>query len=175
MVSAKIRMWKWSLREYVCIAVIRKKNIPLSFYPWIICLPGRSPWYPGPTFDHLVEAGLLSEREMGTPGCWGHGEDYRCSVSHILGPTIWALVDIRKARYAGYISSEIVFSKLQESLQVIVVKNQKLLSYGWMNIPLVYTQLATIAVHVSILGQQYLTHTHCRNTGGNLTKVTQWT
>ena len=126
-----------------------------------------------PTFDHLVEAGLLTEREMEKL------EDMLATTDALYPlfwvPLQWAQVEIRKARYAGYISSDIVFTKLQESLQDIEVKNQKLLGYGWMNIPLVYTQLVTIAVHVyflvSLLGQQYLSPTHYINAGGNLTKV----
>ena len=72
-------------------------------------------------------------------------------------------VEIRKAKEAGYVSSDLIFSKLQESIQELEVRNKNLLGYGWMNIPLVYTQLVTIAVHVyflvTLLGRQYLTPT----------------
>ena len=51
--------------------------------------------------------------------------------------------------------------KCQES--IVNVSFRELLLYGWVNIPLVYTQLVTIAVNVyflvALFGRQYLTPT----------------
>ena len=67
-----------------------------------------------PTNDHLVEAGLVTDSEL-TP----------CILSS--GFPAMDQVEIGKAKDAGLISSDLVFIKLQESLQDLEVKNKSLL------------------------------------------------
>ena len=61
----------------------------------------------------------------------------------------------------GWIVSHIFTSKSSSSMNVLVTR--ELLLYGWVNIPLVYTQLVTMAVNVyflvALFGRQYLTPT----------------
>merc|ERR1711892_441039 len=112
-----------------------------------------------PTYDHLVEAGLLTERELVKLDKIIETTDSLYPIYWV--PLQWAQVEIRKAKEEGLISSDLVFTKLQESVQNLEKTNKQLLGYGWMNIPLVYTQLVTIAVHVyflvTLLGRQSLT------------------
>eukprot|EP00092_Neocalanus_flemingeri_P040560 GFUD01044166.1.p1 GENE.GFUD01044166.1~~GFUD01044166.1.p1 ORF type:complete len:517 (+),score=100.24 GFUD01044166.1:245-1795(+) len=126
-----------------------------------------------PTYDHLVEAGLLTESELKKLDKMIETTDALYPIYWV--PLQWGQVEIRKAKDAGLISSDLVFSKLQESLQDLEVKNKSLLGYGWMNIPLVYTQLVTIAVHVyflvTLLGRQYLTPTRYIGANGDFIKV----
>ena len=126
-----------------------------------------------PTYDHLVEAGLLTERELVRLDKVVETSDSLYPVYWV--PLQWAQQEVRRAKDAGHISSDLVFSKLQESIQDLEKKNKCLLGYGWMNIPLVYTQLVTIAVHVyflvTLLGRQYLTPTRYIGANGDYIKV----
>ena len=126
-----------------------------------------------PTYDHLVEAGLMTEKEL-------ERLEKIIDTTNSLYPVYWvplhwAQVELRKAKEENLISSDLLFTKLQENLQELERKNRKLLGYGWMNIPLVYTQLVTIAVHVyfmvSLLGRQYLTPTRYIGDKGYFVKV----
>ena len=110
-----------------------------------------------PTYDHLVEAGVVTDSELVKLEKIAETTDSLYPIYWV--PLQWAQVEIRKAKDAGHISSDLVFTKLQESLQDLEVKNKSLLGYGWMNIPLVYTQLDTL------LGRHYLAPT--RHIGAN--------
>ena len=68
-----------------------------------------------------------------------------------------------RAREKNILKTDLYLTKLQEDLNDFSGKNGTLLVYGWVNIPLVYTQLVTIAVHlyffVALFGRQYLNPT----------------
>merc|ERR1712032_838248 len=86
-----------------------------------------------------------------------------------------ALTLLRRARDEGLLTSDLYFTKLEERLEDLAVKNRELLLYGWVNIPLVYTQLVTIAVNVyflvALFGRQYLTPTKFLGEKGNFYPV----
>jgi hypothetical protein len=126
-----------------------------------------------PTFNHLVDAGLLTEKELIKLDKIIETTDSLYPIHWV--PLSWAQVEIRKAKENGYISSDAIFKELQQSLTDLEGKNRLLLGYGWMNIPLVYTQLVTIAVYVyffvTLLGRQYLTPTRYIAENGFFRKV----
>ena len=126
-----------------------------------------------PTFNHLVDAGLLTEKELIKLDKIIETTDSLYPIHWV--PLSWAQVEIRKAKEKGYISSDAIFKELQQSLTDLEGKNRLLLGYGWMNIPLVYTQLVTIAVYVyffvTLLGRQYLTPTRYIAENGYFRKV----
>ena len=109
--------------------------------------------------DHFVEAGLMTLREQ-------KQLDYMHEVTQNLQqitwlPVQWAQAAIGQAKNKGLISSDFYFTILQKNLNNLYYeKTCGLISYAWINIPLVYTQLVTMAVHlfffVRLLGMQYL-------------------
>ena len=57
-------------------------------------------------------------------------------------PLLWAMKLLTRAKDEGRITiSEPVFANLQSSFSEIEDCNRKLLSYGWVNFPLAYTQV----------------------------------
>lgn len=122
-----------------------------------------------PTYEHLIDTGLMTEKEMKRL----EELDQTTEGLHATAwyPIQWAQVALRKAKDAGSISSDFLFDKLQSNLLDISSKNGTLLTYAWINIPLVYTQLVTIAVHsyfgVTLLGRQYLNPTRYVGAAGD--------
>lgn len=90
-------------------------------------------------------------------------------------PVQWAQAMLTKARKEERIKSDFIFSILHQNLSDIAAKNGSLLMYAWVNIPLVYTQLVTIAVHVyffvALFGRQYLHPTMYVATKGDYVAV----
>ena len=108
---------------------------------------------------------LWGSEESQLPG-WARSQRGRISTEREKMFVIWEDV--------GHNSSDLGFTNLQD-LQDLVVKNKGLLGYGWMNIPLVYNQLVTLAVHVyfcvTLLVRQYLTPTRYIGANGDYIKV----
>merc|ERR1711892_128728 len=112
-----------------------------------------------PTYDHFVEAGLMTASEQ-------KQIDYMHDVTENLHqvlwmPIQWAQAAIGQAMDEGMIASEFYLSILQKNLDDIYYdKISGLISYAWINIPLVYTQLVSMAVHffffVQLFAMQFL-------------------
>ena len=56
-------------------------------------------------------------------------------------PIQWAQSVLRRCYSQGNISSDLLYDKLNQELLNISSRNGTLLSYAWVNIPLVYTQV----------------------------------
>ena len=57
-------------------------------------------------------------------------------------PLLWAMKLISRARQEKKIELEApVFANLQSAFETVETRNRKLLSYGWVNFPLAYTQV----------------------------------
>ena len=114
-----------------------------------------------PTYEHLVETGLMTDKEMKKL----EKLDQTTEGLHATAwyPIQWAQETLRKAKEDGSLTSDLLFQELHNNLQDISSGNGTLLMYAWVNIPLVYTQLVTIAVHVyflvTLLSRQYLNPT----------------
>jgi len=150
-------------------ARLRKRVIRLASLSNILALRRMSTGIARrfPSYKHLQEAGLLTEAELRRLERVLEGAEEEYQVTWL--PIQWALSLLRRARDEGLLSSDLYFTKLEERLEDLAVKNRELLLYGWVNIPLVYTQLVTIAVNVyflvALFGRQYLTPT--KFLGGN--------
>ena len=111
-----------------------------------------------PTYDHLVEAGLMTKREMEKM------EKMNTTVENLHQttwyPLQWAQARLLKCREKGWIKSDFMLMELHKNLNDLSGFNGSLLCYTWVNIPLVYTQLVTLAVHVyflvALFGRQFL-------------------
>ena len=77
-------------------------------------------------------------------------ENMNKEVNHIHQtswyPLQWAQARLRKCREKGWIKSDFMLIELQNNLNSIAFLNGNLLCYTWVNIPLVYTHLVTIAL-----------------------------
>ena len=112
-----------------------------------------------PTYDHFVAAGLMTESEQ-------KQLDYMHEVTENLHqilwlPIQWAQAAIGQAMDEGMIESKYYLSILQKNLDDLYYdKISGLISYAWINIPLVYTQLVSLGVHffflVQLLAMQFL-------------------
>ncbi|XP_053636604.1 bestrophin-1 [Cherax quadricarinatus] len=75
-------------------------------------------------------------------------------------PIMWATKTLQQARQDGLIASDIALQTLVEEILSLRLKCGSLLGYYGNNIPLVYTQVVTIAVYAyftfSLLGEQFL-------------------
>ena len=91
------------------------------------------------TFQTLVEAGLLTEREKQKLEDLKTLTEFKYPVHWY--PIQWAQSVLRRSYSQGNISSDLLYDKLHQELLNISSRNGTLLSYAWVNIPLVYTQV----------------------------------
>ena len=84
-----------------------------------------------------------------------HKVDDRTPHESSWTPLLWAMKLLTRARKEKKIEIEApVFSNLQSTFQYIDTCNRKLLSYGWVNFPLAYTQV--FIVHYIIKYEFYI-------------------
>nr|XP_022910491.1 bestrophin-1-like [Onthophagus taurus] len=110
-----------------------------------------------PTLNHITEAGLMMPdeekimREL--------QEEYP-NYPRFWLPLAWASTIAAKAREEGLIQTDQSLQAILHEINTFRTKCGGLLSYDWISIPLVYTQVVTIAVYsyfvTSVIGQQYL-------------------
>uniref|UniRef100_A0A1I7XDB7 Bestrophin homolog n=1 Tax=Heterorhabditis bacteriophora TaxID=37862 RepID=A0A1I7XDB7_HETBA len=108
-----------------------------------------------PTMNHLVTAGLMTEKEM---------SEFDSIVSphaKYWQPMHWVFSLVRIAREEGKIIGEVIYVDLMEKLRQFRVQILSLTLYDWVPVPLVYTQVVHLAVRsyfaIALLGRQYLT------------------
>ncbi|KAA0192966.1 hypothetical protein HAZT_HAZT009840 [Hyalella azteca] len=109
-----------------------------------------------PTMQHLVESGLLTEQEL--------------MIFEILNaktanpkywlPLVWAGAIVTKARKQGRIRDDFAQKTIMDELNNFRKGCRLLLSYDYVSVPLVYTQVVTLAVYTffisTIVGRQFL-------------------
>ena len=94
-----------------------------------------------PTYEHLVESGLATNREMIQLKQMDDLVENKHQITWF--PNMWAQNLIRKARREGLISSDWVSHVLIKEVESMASMNGMLICYGWISIPLVYTQVCT--------------------------------
>ncbi|XP_030745652.1 bestrophin-4-like isoform X2 [Sitophilus oryzae] len=110
-----------------------------------------------PTLDHFVEAGLLHESEKDI--MLDLNKKFPKYSKHWL-PIVWASSIITRARKEGRIRDDFAVKTLIDELNKFRGQCGLLLSYDTISVPLVYTQVVTLAVYsyflTTLMGHQWV-------------------
>ncbi|XP_071512943.1 bestrophin-2-like [Panulirus ornatus] len=109
-----------------------------------------------PTLDHLRVEGFMSDHELRILEAVEQGTD-----QHVAWvPFTWACRAVERAAHDDLIRSDLAQKALTDEILTVRRKCHGFMGYLNYNIPLVYTQVATIAVYsyfiVSLFGEQFL-------------------
>ncbi|XP_042149284.1 bestrophin-4 [Ixodes scapularis] len=98
-----------------------------------------------PTLDHLVDAGLLlgSERDV--------FEQLKTNHSTYWMPLVWASSVASRARKEGRIRDDFALKTIVDEIAHYRSNCGSLFNFDWISIPLVYTQVTTLAVYTFFL------------------------
>ena len=143
-------------QEFMCIKrnIMRYVNLSITETFRMISSPVKKRF---PTYQHLIDAGLMTHPEM-------KAIENAQSKSEFLNtfywmPLNWAGNLIMKVEKEGLICKRYVVEILNE-INNIRGRNGDLLAYDWINVPIIYTQLVTIAVYAyfatALFGRQSL-------------------
>ncbi|KAK9875904.1 hypothetical protein WA026_009690 [Henosepilachna vigintioctopunctata] len=109
-----------------------------------------------PTLNHFVKAGLLTNDEK---KIIEELDDVPPRYTKYWLPIAWASSLVITSRRQGLIRDDGCVDKILEELNNFRSKCGTLLNYDWISIPLVYTQVVTIAVYsyfvIAVVGNQY--------------------
>ncbi|XP_015254695.1 PREDICTED: bestrophin-2-like [Cyprinodon variegatus] len=107
-----------------------------------------------PTTEHLVQAGLMTSEEL------RHLEDLPSPHNKFWVPCTWFVNLALRARTEGRINNDVALTAILTELNSLRAKCMKLYGYDWISLPLVYTQVATVAVYsfflACLIGRQFL-------------------
>ncbi|EPQ17075.1 Bestrophin-4 [Myotis brandtii] len=107
-----------------------------------------------PTMEHVVDAGFMSQEER------KKFESLKSDFNKYWVPCVWFTNLAAQARSDGRIRDDIALCLLLEELNKYRAKCSMLFHYDWISIPLVYTQVVTIAVYsffaLSLVGRQFV-------------------
>ncbi|XP_038627302.1 bestrophin-2 [Tachyglossus aculeatus] len=107
-----------------------------------------------PTIDHVVEAGFMTREER------KKYENLNSSYNKYWIPCVWFSNLAAQARKEGRIRDNSALKLLMEELNGFRGKCGMLFHYDWISVPLVYTQVVTIAVYsfflACLIGRQFL-------------------
>ncbi|XP_012159035.1 bestrophin-1 isoform X4 [Ceratitis capitata] len=109
-----------------------------------------------PDLTHLVDAGLLNDNEKTI--IESMNKDFPRHSKHWL-PIVWAASIITRARKEGRIRDDFAVKTIIDELNKFRGQCGLLISYDTISVPLVYTQVVTLAVYsfflCSVMGQQW--------------------
>ncbi|CAG9816086.1 unnamed protein product [Phaedon cochleariae] len=109
-----------------------------------------------PTWQHVVDSGLMLESERKIFEMM----DQRTPMSKYWMPLVWATNIINRARKESIITSDHIVQTLLMELSDIRRRLGALIGYDTVNVPLVYTQVVSLALYVyffaALLGRQFV-------------------
>jgi len=107
-----------------------------------------------PTLDHIVDAGVMLPNEK---KIFDNLNSRSCHHKYWM-PLVWAGSIIARARKEGRIRDDFAVKTLLDEICNFRAKCGALNGYDWVNIPLVYTQVVTLAVYsffvATLMGRQ---------------------
>ncbi|XP_062318556.1 bestrophin-1 [Osmerus eperlanus] len=107
-----------------------------------------------PTMEHLVQAGLMTVEEL------RQLEDLPSPHNKFWVPCMWFVNLALRARTEGRINNDVALSSIFAELNSLRTRCMKLYGYDWISLPLVYTQVVTVAVYsfflACLIGRQFL-------------------
>ncbi|XP_015184039.1 PREDICTED: bestrophin-4 isoform X2 [Polistes dominula] len=110
-----------------------------------------------PTLEHLVDTGLLLENELSV--FQGLNNKFPKPSKHWL-PIVWASSIVTRARKEGRIRDDFAVKTLIDELNKFRGMCGNLIHYDTISVPLVYTQVVTLAVYTyfltSVMGRQWI-------------------
>lgn len=110
-----------------------------------------------PTLEHFVAAGLMTESEKSV--IIDLNSKFPQHSKHWL-PIVWAASIVTRARKEGRIRDDFAVKTIIDELNIFRGKSGHLLQYDMISVPLVYTQVVTLATYsffiTSVIGRQWL-------------------
>ncbi|XP_036938625.1 bestrophin-4 [Acanthopagrus latus] len=107
-----------------------------------------------PTLEHIVEAGFMTTHELKL------FELLHSDFNKYWMPLTWFSNLASRAREEGRVRDDIALRLLMDELNKYRAKCSLLFHYDWISIPLVYTQVVTVAVYsffaFCVIGRQFL-------------------
>ncbi|XP_078264223.1 bestrophin-4 [Rhinoraja longicauda] len=107
-----------------------------------------------PSIEHVVEAGFMTHDEL------EKFESLYSDFNKYWIPCVWFTNLAAQARREGRIRDDVALRLLMDELNLHRAKCSLLFHYDWISIPLVYTQVVTIAVYsffaCCLIGRQFL-------------------
>uniref|UniRef100_A0A8C3AYP3 Bestrophin homolog n=1 Tax=Cyclopterus lumpus TaxID=8103 RepID=A0A8C3AYP3_CYCLU len=107
-----------------------------------------------PTLEHVVEAGFMTTHEL------KNFESLHSDFNKYWMPLTWFSNLASRARQEGRVRDDIALRLLMDELNKYRGKCSLLFHYDWISIPLVYTQVVTLAVYsffaFCVVGRQFL-------------------
>ncbi|XP_066542453.1 bestrophin-4 [Hoplias malabaricus] len=107
-----------------------------------------------PTLQHIVDAGFMTEEELKTL------DHLYSDFNKYWMPLTWFANLASNARKEGRVKDDIALRLLMDELNNYRAKCSMLFHYDWISIPLVYTQVVTLAVYsffaFCLIGRQFV-------------------
>ncbi|KAJ3595568.1 hypothetical protein NHX12_004871 [Muraenolepis orangiensis] len=107
-----------------------------------------------PSLEHMVDAGFMTAKDLEKL------ESLDSDFNKYWMPLAWFSQLAAQAREEGRVTSDVALKLLMEELNKYRAKCSLLFHYDWISIPLVYTQVVTVAVYsffaFCLIGRQFL-------------------
>uniref|UniRef100_A0A1W7RAY2 Bestrophin homolog n=1 Tax=Hadrurus spadix TaxID=141984 RepID=A0A1W7RAY2_9SCOR len=107
-----------------------------------------------PTLDHVEECGLMTKEERRAY------DEIPVSHGKWWVPAQWFTALAVRARKEGRIKDDVLLKAILDEMHIFRGNCGMLFSYDWISIPLVYTQVVTLAIYTyflaTVMGRQYL-------------------